>query len=225
MKQGTKPKYSIWQSVCFMVKTAWHKQKGVLFFCLILVTLETGVNLTQLFMGPNILARVESLAPLEELAATIALFSLGLFFLTGLRGYIDENVIFGQISVREEILNALNYKACVTSYPNTRNPSITKLQQAAMDATAGNSQPTEHIWKTLTSLFTNLTGFVVYSLLLSGLNGFLMALVLGTTVAGFLVSKRIHEWEYRHKDEKEQYRKALSYMRRKAESITLAKDI
>ena len=225
MKQGTKPKYSIWQSVCFMVKTAWHKQKGVLFFCLILVTLETGVNLTQLFMGPNILARVESLAPLEELAATIALFSLGLFFLTGLRGYIDENVIFGQISVREEILNALNYKACVTSYPNTRNPSITKLQQAAMDATAGNSQPTEHIWKTLTSLFTNLTGFVVYSLLLSGLNGFLLALVLGTTVAGFLVSKRIHEWEYRHKDEKEQYRKALSYMRRKAESITLAKDI
>ena len=55
-------------------------------------------------------------------------------------------------------------------------------------------------------------GFVVYFLLLSGLSGFLMAVVVLTTVAGFFVSKRIHEWEYRHKDEKEQYRKELSYV-------------
>lgn len=225
MKQTTKPKYSIWQNMCFMVTTAWRSQKRVLFFCLILVALETGVNLTQLFMGPNILAKVERLAPLEELATTIALFSLALFFLTGLRGYVKENAQFGRISVREEIVNALNYKACVTSYPNTRNPSTIQLQQASMDATSSNNEPTEHVWITLTGLLTNLTGFVVYSLLLSDLNSFLIALVLGTTVAGFFVSKRIHGWEYRRKEEKARYRKTLSYLQRKAESITLAKDI
>lgn len=225
MKQGTKPKYNIWQNVCFMVKTAWGTQKSVLLICLILAALNVGINLTQLFLGPEILAKVEELAPLGDLAATITLFSLGLFFLTGLKGYVDENALFGQVDVREKIVNAINHKACVTSYPNTRDPSSIKLQQAAMDATAGNSQPTEHIWKTLIGLLTNLTGFVIYLLLLSELNRFLMALVLLTTVAGFLVSKRIHEWEYRHREEKERYRKELSYLQHKAESGTLAKDI
>lgn len=225
MKRATKPKYSIWQNVCFMVKTAWRRQRSVLFICLTIAALDVGVNLTQLFLGPEILAKVERLTPPGELAVTIVLFSLGLFFLTGLKGYVDENAVFGRIGVRESIVNALNRKACVTSYPNTRDPAITKLQQTAMAATSGNSKPAEHVWNTLTGLLTNLIGFVVYFLLLSGLSGFLMAVVVLTTVAGFFVSKHIHEWEYRHKDEKEQYRKELSYVQHRAESITLAKDI
>lgn len=117
MKEKEKPKYSVWQNVCFMVRTAWRRRKSVLFLCLVLAALSVGTSLAQLFVAPQILSKVEQAAPLAELLGTIAAFSLGLFLLNALYGYADENSIYGRIDIRTAIMNALNRKACVTSYP------------------------------------------------------------------------------------------------------------
>ena len=54
-----------------------------------------------------------------------------------------------------------------------------------LEALESNSSAAEETWVTLTALLTNLTGFLVYLALLSGLHPALLLLVAATTAAGF----------------------------------------
>ena len=217
----TKPKYSVWQNVRFMLALAWRKGKDVLALCVLFATLSLGINLAQLFIAPVVLAQVEAHAPLPRLLWTIGGFAL----LNGLLGYVDQNTMFGRVRLRISIINDLNEKACTTSYPNTRDPKALKLFEKAQDATRSNSRPAEHIWTTLTGLLLNLAGFAVYLTLLSGLDLGLIGVVAVTTAAGFFISQRINAWGYHHREEESSYQKKIRYIAQNTESIQLAKDI
>ena len=219
-----KPKYGIWSNVRFMMKNARKYAPSVLWLCAAFAVLSVSIQLVQLLVAPMVLRKVETSAPLGELLGTIALFALLLLVLNALMGYLDENIMYGRIEVRSGIIKDINDKACTTSYPHTRHPHVLKLQDA-LNACNSNAAPAEHIWHTLTGILLNLAGLGIYLALLSGLNPLLLAVALATTAAGFFTGKRINEWEYRHREEKAQYEKELHYIRRKTESVQLAKDI
>ena len=225
MEKKEKPKYSIWQNLWFMLKRGWNVHKSVLVLCVVYAALGIGLNLTQLFIAPKVLEKVEQLAPLTQLLGSIGLFSVLLIVLTGLREYMDTNSMYGRIDIRTDILNDINHKACTTSYPNTRDKKILEMQQNAMNACSGNSEATEYIWTTLSSLLQNIGGFLIYLMLLSELNITLCILVVITTAAGFFVNRRVNEWEYRHRKEEAELAEKMSYIQRQAESVALAKDI
>ena len=220
-----KPAYSVWQNVRFMVSRAWHSRKSVLWLCLASAGLALALNLAQLLIAPMVLARVEQHAPLAQLLGTIGGFALALILLNGLQGYVKQNTMFSRVDVRMNIISAINNKACTTSYPNTRDPAILRLFEKAKKACATNAHPAEHIWETLTQLLLNLAGFGVYLALVSGLNPLLVLVVTLTTAAGFFVSRLINEWGFLHREEESAYEKKIQYVRDKAESIHLAKDI
>ena len=225
LKDTKKPKYTMRQNICYMINMAWKYQKSVLWISMLLAALKLCLNLAQLYVAPKILEKVEQSAPLTQLLGTIVLFAGLLFLLTTLCDYVNENTSVGRIYVRQQIVADISRKASTTSYPNTADPKVIKLLEGAGEATKSNHVGCEHIWTTLTNLLTDVGGFLVYLVLLSGLNGFLAAVVIVTTVAGFFVSKRINEWEYRHKEEKHQYWTQMNYILKKAESVELAKDI
>lgn len=224
-KTKEKPRYGIWQCVRFMVRTAWHSVRSVLWLCIVFALLTVGINLAQLFIAPMVLQKVESLAPLGELLGTIGVFTAVLLMLSALLGYVDENIMYGRIDVRSAVISKINHKAYTTSYPNTRDPEVLRLHSEALRNCDSNDEAAEHIWRTLTGLLINIIGFGIYLCLLADVNLLLIALVAVTTVAGFFVSRHINEWEYRHKEEKAGYEKQLTYLVRKTESIQLAKDI
>ena len=220
-----KPAYSVGQNVRFMIGHAWHSRRSVLWLCLAVAGLSLGLNLAQLLIAPVVLARVEQHAPLSQLLGTIGVFALALVALNGLLGYLKENTIFGRVEVRTSIINAISEKACTTSYPNTRDPAALKLLEKARYICRSTSRPAEHIWETLTQLLLNLAGFLVYLALVSGLNFGLVLAVAATTAVGFFISRRINEWGYRHRETEATYQKQIQYVRDKAESIHLVKDI
>lgn len=225
MKPKEKPKYNVWQNVCFMVHTAWCSRKSVLFMCLVIAALQVGQSLVELFVAPQILAQVEQGAQIPALLATIGIFTAGLFLLKAAHSYAVENRMPAQIDVRQVIINALTRKTCTTSYPNTRDPEVLKLHEQALQATNSNSQPSEHVWQTLTQILANVLGFGIYLFLLSSLNPFLLVVVIVTTVVGFFVTRYLNEWEYRHREEKERRDKEVDYCLDKSRSLELAKDI
>lgn len=225
MNVKEKPKYGIWKCVFFMVKTAWNSVRSVLWLCIVFAVLTVGINLAQLFIAPMVLQKVETLAPLGELLGTIGIFSVILLVLNALLGYVDENILYGRVDVRSEIISMINHKAYTTSYPNTRDPEVLRLHSEALRNCDSNDKASEHIWRTLTGLLINGIGFVIYLFLLVDVNLLLIGLVVATTIAGFFISRYINEWGYRHKDEIAKYDKALGYLVKKTESIKLAKDI
>lgn len=225
MKAKEKPKYNIRQNVCFMVRIAWRTHKRVLFMCVAIAAVQVALDLAQLYVAPEILAKVEQGASVKDLLLTIGMFTAALFLLMGIKGYLTENRLPAEVDVRSAVLRLITRKACETSYPNTRDPKILKLKQQADSATDSNRDATEHIWTTLTHILTNVAGFGVYLLLLTDMNAFLILVVTATASVGFFVSKYINEWEYRHRDEMETHYKELYYFLEKPRDLKLAKDI
>lgn len=221
----TKPKYNILQNVGWMVKIAWKTRKRVLLFCLLTASLEIIYQLAQLYIAPEILRRVESHAPLGSLLGTILFFTVLLFLTLGLKDYIKENTIFPRVDVRSAIIGKIADKCNTTSFPNTLDADFIKLREKAHMATDSNREATELIWQTLTLLLQNIGGFLVYLTILSYLDWTLLAVVIATCVLGFLVSRYANNWIFAHRDAEEVYYAKKLYIRGKAESVELAKDI
>ena len=160
MKVNEKPKYSIWQNVCFMARTAWRTHKRVLFMCLMIAAVQVGLNLAELYVTPEILAKIEQGASVKALLLTICMFSAVLFLLIGTKGYLTENRLPAEVDVRSAVIRQITRKTCETSYPNTRDPKILKMKEQANSATDSNREAAEHIWTTLTQILTNVAGFV-----------------------------------------------------------------
>lgn len=224
-EKKTKPKYSSAENVGWMIANAWRECKSVLLICVIISVVSVVLNLTELFIAPQILQRVENGAEISSLMLTIAIFAGTLFLLMGLKRYFEDNSLYGRIAVRTAIIVKINEKTNTTSYPNMLDSGIQKLRSKAYDATSGNSEASEHIWTTMTTLLTNLIGFGVYLTLLSNLSSLLMLVVIATTVVSFFVSRKTDSWKYRHRDELADYNKKFLYIQSKSESVELAKDI
>ena len=225
MKDKIKPKYNAAQNVGWMVKIAWKVRKRVLFICVAMAALEVLYNLTQLYVAPEILSCVERHAPVGELLGTIGLFTLALFLTMGLKDYFKQVALFPRVDVRSNIVGMIGRKCNMTSFPNTLEAKFIKLREKAHQSTQGNNEATEEIWETLTLLMQNVGGFLVYLTILSHLNGVLLGVIVATCVVGFLVSRYSDNWTFRHREEEESYYAKKSYIRRKAESVELAKDI
>lgn len=225
MKTREKPKYSIWQNLCFSVKLAWQTRKRVLLVCVVMAVIGVLLNLAELYIAPEILAKVETHASLTELLLNIGGFTAALFLLNGLESYLDTSRQPAEIDVRKSIIRLIARKTCETSYPNIRDPKVLRLKEQASDATSSNGRAAEHIWRTLTELLKNLIGFAIYLMLLTNLNGVLILVVILTSAVGFFVTRYINEWEVRHREEKEVCEKEISYFQQRAYALDFAKDL
>lgn len=225
MKLKEKPKYNTLQNVGWMIKIAWSSRKRVMLFCVLTALFEVLLNLTQLYIAPEVLARVEQKAPLWKLLATIGVFTAALFITNGLKEYVKQNTLFARVDVRSVIIGKLARKCNMTSYPNTLDANFIKLREKAHLSCGSNAAAAEHIWQTLTMLLKNIGGLIVYLTILSRMDTVLLLVVIATCFAGFFVSKYTNNWRYARRDEEESYYQKKSYLRNKAESVELAKDI
>ena len=225
MKDKTKPRYNAAQNVGWMIKIAWKVRRRVLFLCVAMAALEVANNLAQLYVAPEILSRVERHAPMGELLGTIGMFTLALFLTMGLKEYFKKIALFPRVDVRSNIVGMIGRKCNMTSFPNTLEAKFIKLREKAHQSTQSNNEATELVWETLTELMQNVGGFLVYLTILSRLNEALLGVIVATCVAGFLLSRHSDNWEFQHRDEEESCYAKKSYIRRKAQSVELAKDI
>ena len=225
MNENKRPKYSVLQNVGWMIKTAWGSRKRTLLFCLLTATLEVLLNVVQLYIAPQVLAQVERRVSVPQLLGTIGGFTAALFLIRGAMAYIKENTLFARVDVRSAIIGKVAAKCNETSYPNTLSEAFTKLRSKAYQSCQGNDEATEHIWQTMTMLLKNIGGFLVYLTILSRIDPVLLLVVIFTCVLDYLVSRHANNWRYQHREEEETYFQKKRYIRNKAESLELAKDI
>lgn len=213
------------RNIKWMIDIAYKNCKRVSLFCVLTATLEVLLNLTQLYIAPGIIKCVEQKVSIKVLLMTILAYTLALFVINGFKKYIEENTLFARIEVRTKIIAMVSKKCNTTSYPNTLDANFIRLRDAAYFVCEGNSEATEHIWQTLTMLLKNVGGLIAYLFILSSFDPFLLLLIILTCFISFFVSRYANNWHYANKIEGEKYYHKKRYIRDKAESIKLAKDI
>ena len=221
----SKPSHNAAQNVGFMAKLAWDNRKTVLGICLALALLHVAVSLTELFLAPLVLGKVEAAAPLHELFFTIAAMAGALALLRAALAYTEENASFGRIGLRLELMLQVTLKSLRTSYPNAGNPDLKKERERALESLCSNDAPGEAIWQVLTEILQNLLGFGVYLLLFLSLDPVLVLIAGGTAALSYLCSRRGPKWSYAHRKEKGDFGRRMSYIREKAADRGALKDI
>lgn len=225
MKEKKKPKYNMWQNTCFMIQRAAQYQKRILAFAALQAALGVCSSLLELFVTPAVLDALETVEKLSALLFVIAFFSLGLIFVNGAKGYIDANTMLGRANVRLMLTQEINGKLCTTSYPNTERPDFLERSDKAFDAVYNNQSSAELIWSTLVELSKNGICLALWTLLLAGLNPFLVAVTFAVSIIDYFATAKIGHWGYVHRDEEAKYTHALNYVTEKTKDYRLAKDL
>lgn len=144
-KHEQEKKYSILSNVGWMVNLSWHTSKAAFLLCLAASSLEILLQLTNLYIAPQILRQVEQHVPLSHLLLTIGGFTAALFLLMGLKEYVKTNVMFPRVNVRVHIIGKLGEKNNTTSYSNTLKQDFIKLREKANHSLHSNDSSAEHI--------------------------------------------------------------------------------
>lgn len=225
MTENNTPKYRLYQNTGFMVSTAWRVRRSVIFLVMLLAVLAAANTAAQLFAAPMILRKVETLAPLPELLTVIGVFGAGLPVLSGLEAYVRQNALFGRIAVRQDIVLQLEHKAARTSYPNTMRADFQSFQEKSYRACYDNRSAAEGFWNTLTELLSNGLSFLLWVVLLSGLNPLLLCVIGITCGAGYGLGRVVGGWGWRHRRKEGECHRKMAYIRRAATGRLYAKDI
>ena len=157
-KKGERPKYNMWQNAWYMITLAWKMRKEVLWLCLVLAALNVLGSVTELFLAPVILGKVESAAPLKELFGTIAVFAAVLLLIKGLTAYANENTLIGRVYLRTHLVMETSEKMAVTSYPNIESQTVQDEVEKASEAMSGDHKAMQAIWETLTNILQSCIG-------------------------------------------------------------------
>ena len=225
MKQTQKPTYTMWQNTGYMIRLAWQEHKSVLGLCLALALLHVAVSLTELYLAPLALGKVEAAAPLGELFGTIAVMAGALALLRGLLAYGNENTMYGRMQLRMTLVMRLTLKSLRTSYPHVGRPDLEKEKERATMALNSNGAAGEAIWRVLTEIAQNLLGFGVYLLLFLRLDPALVLIAAGTAVLSSLCARWGPRWTFAHRKEQGALGQRMDYIRKKAADRGALKDI
>ncbi|MCC8100934.1 MAG: ABC transporter ATP-binding protein/permease [Clostridiales bacterium] len=217
--------YSIWGNTAFMIANAWKVGKGILVICVAAAAAEALISVAELLLAPMILSKVEEAAPLEELVATIAGFSLVLLVLSALKGWLGPNMELSRLRVRKHLMDQINEKMSRTSYSNLLDTDFRNFESRASRACFNNVAPAEVFWVTWKEILVNVFGFLAYSILLSSLHPLIMLLIVLTAIAAWFVNRRILRWGYLHREEAAACDERMNYLHTAGTDRQYAKDI
>lgn len=216
----------MWSNSWYMIKFAWtSKEKKVLVLCLLSAVLAVASDLVDLYVSPMILQAVERHVSLRELAITIAGFALALMFVSAASAYVNENTLYGRLTLRAELINLVLRKAAITSYPNVDDDSFTKLMTKAEEGMGSENSAAQQIWATWETLITSILGFIIYISLLASVQPFLILVTLITAVISYFFGNYVNEYGYCHREEEAEYERHMKYISERAEDLGAAKDI
>lgn len=225
-KNKNKPKYNMWQSSWFMIKLAWQiKEKKVIVLCVLLAVVFVANNLLNLYFAPTVLSIIENRGSVAQMLQTIVFFTLAIMLSNGAQSYISFNTSFGRTSVRMKILSMINQKMATTSYCNLFDEKFGNMYRKAHETTQGESQATQAIWNSMSTILLNVLGFITYVSLLSYMNPVLLGIILVTTIVGFFINRYFNGYYYRHREESDECFSRLYYAGMDAPRNTAIKDI
>ncbi|MCM1297434.1 MAG: ABC transporter ATP-binding protein/permease [Muribaculaceae bacterium] len=225
MKKPKQKTYNMFQNCAFMIARAWRDCKSVLWVALGLVFCGVASSLLELFLIPAVLEAAERGAGPGEFVRMILWFTLGMVLVRGLRGYLDQNTLFGRIQVRTGLIAEVHLAVCRTSYPHIEDPDYLDRMEKASRSLQSNHDAGEAIWKTMTDLLTNVISFVAYLLLLARVGPWVAALCAGLSAVSYFAGERIRSWRHRHREEEGELDHKLTYIAKRGRDTRLAKDV
>ncbi|MDE5952354.1 MAG: hypothetical protein K2H12_12355, partial [Acetatifactor sp.] len=222
-KKAEKPQYGMGSNVLYLLRLS-REVPGLLLqrSCLVLVSVV--ISVTSLYMSPTLLRILELHQSLERFLGTLCAFALVLVAASAVKGYLEQQNVRLIVS-REVFLDRISAKAGTCSYPLLQDDSFRNKWEKGMNATNNNQSAAEDIWRTMFRILQNLICFVIYLVLLTQVNYFLIGVTLATTGLGYLVSYHFVQKDYQFQEEASKPSRGGFWVFNATRNPKLAKDV
>ena len=187
--------------------------------------IAVAINLVELYVAPAILSAVERRVSVGELAATILGFVAALMLFRGIEAYLDENQWLRRLFFAISIYGQIGHKMTTTSYPNLSDGSMAGMRAKIENSTAGDSNVLFGVWSAISVFLKNLLGFILYIVVLSNVQMWLLAVIGITGAISYAVASYCNSYRFQHREEEAHEVKKLRYLYRVSMDRVVAKDI
>ncbi|MCF0261173.1 MAG: ABC transporter ATP-binding protein, partial [Erysipelotrichaceae bacterium] len=213
------------QNTVWMIHTALKSCPRLLLTAGLITVLDIAFSLAGIYMGPAVIRIIENKEPVSMLLLTIGLFTGALLVTKWLCTYFTGYFVCCRIEARCTIIEEIAFKCSTTSYPNTFKEDFIGLREKAHHSISSSDGAAESIWIVLYSLFKNTAALICCLFILSRLNPILLLICALTCFFSFLANQKTSAWVYQHGDTEMKYLAQIRYIRSRAESAEIAKDI
>ena len=223
--KNEKPTYNMWQNSAYIIKTAWQRDKIVLWVIITQIILAVAISTTGIFLPAMVVERIVSGAGLQALLWIVLVFTGILIILHSLNTYFEGMAQTRRTNLRILLSIDTMEKILRTDYPNLELKAFTDARAKANDNLMNNSSSPEQIYYCFTRLGINLLGFVVYLVLLTAINPVVLLLTAVSTILGVLARPWANRWRHRNDNEEAKYVKRMWTINSFGENSRLSKDI
>ncbi len=199
-KDKKKPLYSLPDNIKFIMKKAWHMDKGLL-----LATIARGPVIVLLPLLATYLSKfvvqliTEGSSP-EELVITILILSGSSLLLRLMDNTVEAKIKWRSFGNRFKYFGLCNLKAMDMDYENFENPDGQTKMEKAYNTLYTNDGGTQQIFSQLVNVTSNMVGLIIYSTLIFSLNPWIVLILVVMTLSNYFVNKMNNEWNHRNKD-------------------------
>ncbi len=211
-------------NLCYLICNAFNIQKSIIVFSITCALIAIIINLLKLIFVPVILDTVNAESPITLLLCVSA-FIIVWMALDSVQTYINANIIFGRIELKSFFTFRIHTKMANTSYPNTEKKDFLDVLDRAYNAVASNDGAVVDIWNVFTQLIQSIIGLIIYTLLLTNIDGWLVLITVVTSVCSYLFKIKANKWVYDNKEREAELSRKMSYINRVAQKLPIAKDI
>ena len=218
-------KYTVGQNLAYCIRAARQACPKLLVFCLLAIPANCLVPVIAAWLPKTVLEQIAEGRPLSRLLPATAAMTLALAFFSGAQKTLDRLIYWNKFKMNTFFLRQITRKGLTTDYRNQENGHFRTLQNESFASCNGNFSHYARTYDAVVQFFSNLLGFVAFAGILLTLNPLLILFLCLTTMAGFLLNRRISKWLEGSTEEKAGYEQRMQYVIRAADDPRAAKDI
>jgi ATP-binding cassette subfamily B protein len=213
------------KNIAFCLKNTVDCYPLLLLWCLLAVVTNTGLPILFTFLPKVVIERITSGGSLESLVTVTFAFTLSIAVLSGFKRFWDKYVYHHKFKMNSFYLRKVANKGMSTDYCNQEKEYFRKLQTESFSSCNGNYSALTQVYDVSIVLLSNLFGFVVYFGILAKLNIHVVLFLITTTLAIYILNKRIIKWTADNNKEKIDYQQRTNYISSVSGDLKSTKDI
>lgn len=217
--------YSILQNFGYCIKATIQNYPKLLVLCFSLIMINAAIPVITTFLPKVVIDEIVTQKSLEHLLLVTGIFMGTIVVMTALQKFIDRLIYWHKYKMNTYFLKMVTKKSLRTDYCNQEDEHFRNLQSESFASCNGNFSYYAQIYDTSVKFMANLIGFTAFFYVLIRLNPIIIVFLVFSTLASYLMNKRIIKWETAHNEEKISYMQKLQYITRVSGEIKAAKDI
>ncbi len=225
MKKKTKPLYSLWNNIGFILRNSWKIDKTLLLVTVSQAPIIVLLPLLTTVLSKTVVELVTQKAEAATLIGALLLLSLAILLLHVLQNYTSAKIEWRSYQNRFAYIQICCRKIMDMDYENIESPTGQTKMQKAFNSLYNNNSGTQQFFSQLVNMASNLIGLITYSVLLMTFNPWIVFLLLSLTVANYVVNRRNTVWLHKHKDNWVPADRKMTYLQTKASDFEAAKDV